>query len=222
MFVFLWGRVTFTSFLINAQFRRQTPGSVAASSYRNPHPTKRLDPEHPINLISEQKTAFIRSKNDAFTLGALPMGLLTKPDPQPRFNDPFDTWAARVARGAEAGIVAPMILNDPRHNRLSMSLQISSSRGTRTHQRVQINRRFKTALTLITVRGADAKEVKGRLQLVFDESKITEDMILQGWTYFLQPTLELFRMPYPKLVSLLRPMLREIWTKGTEMEAKWA
>ncbi|KAJ6584823.1 hypothetical protein B0H19DRAFT_397747 [Mycena capillaripes] len=28
-------------------------------------------------------------------------------------------------------------------------------------------------------------------------------------------------MPYPELVHLLRPALRELWTRGTEMEADW-
>ncbi|KAJ6565483.1 hypothetical protein DFH09DRAFT_466694 [Mycena vulgaris] len=205
-------------------FRRKTPGSAASASFSGPSAKNRLDPQHPIDLIRGKQKAFVWAHNTPFfSLGALPMGLLANPAPLPRFESiPFDSWAARVARGAESRSVAPMLLNDQRPNRLSVSLQLASTADRRIHQRVQILRRFKTALNLIATRAAVVQQVKGRLKLIFDDTETADECILQGWTYFLRPTLELYRMPYPELVGHLRPMLRDIWTRATAMEAQWA
>lgn len=94
--------------------------------------------------------------------------------------DSFDSWGARMARGASTGTVSPMKLNEPHHTRLSMSLQTQSNSNFRPHQRVQTLRRFKTAICLIATRGAAAKEVEGRLRLVFDETDVATGWILQG------------------------------------------
>ncbi|KAJ7454038.1 hypothetical protein B0H11DRAFT_2070092 [Mycena galericulata] len=203
-------------------FRRQTPGSVAQASFQKPTPAKRLDPRHPIDRIPGKQNPFIWATSKAFTLGAVHMGLILKPPSPPNYPvGSFDSWDARVARGAQTGTVAPMILNDPRPHRLSMSLQLASSSSVRTYQRVQILRRFKTALNLIATRNADVKEVNGRLLLMFDEKGASEDWILQGWSYHLRASLELYSMSYPELVGHLRPALRDLWTRGTEMEAQW-
>ncbi|KAJ7734764.1 hypothetical protein DFH07DRAFT_119507 [Mycena maculata] len=203
-------------------FRRQTPGSAAHCAFQNAPARNRLDPRHPIDRLPGKNKHFIWALTKAFSLGIIHMGLLAKPDNTPRFDESFDSWDARVARGAQTGTVAPMILHAQRPDRLSMSLQMSTVRNVRTHQRVQIVRRFKTALNLIAVRNADAKEVKGRLRLVFDDKGVATQWFLQGWTYYVRGSLELYRMPYPELVSLLRPVLRDLWERGTAMEAKWA
>ncbi|KAJ7439475.1 hypothetical protein FB451DRAFT_147207 [Mycena latifolia] len=205
-------------------FRRQTPGSAADTVFAN-RSSKRLDPDHPIDLLPGKQKPFIWANTPAtrpFTLGAIPMGLLMTPQYTPFFpSRKLDSWSARVARGTESESVAPMLLNNPRSNRLAMSLQLATTRDTRPCQRSKIRRRLKTALSLIATRGAYTEEVKGRPRLVVDETKAPENLILQGWTYFLRPSLELYRMPYPELVQLLRPMLREIWTRATKMEAEW-
>ncbi|KAJ7982816.1 hypothetical protein DFH06DRAFT_1171670 [Mycena polygramma] len=209
-------------------FRGQTPGSVPQWPIYLPRPQNRLDPNHPVDLGSSKKPKYLlwTRPTSAFTLGALPMGLLLKPENNSRYGrggqplHAVDLWSARLARGAPTGSVAPAIPSQSHPTRLAMSLQMQSSSNLRTHQRTQVLRRFKTALVLIAARGAAAKEVKGRLELVFDENDI-DGWILQGWTYYLKPTLELYRIPYPKLVQMLRPVLREIWTGAHKMEADW-
>jgi hypothetical protein len=42
-----------------------------------------------------------------------------------------------------------------------------------------------------------------------------------GWSYIFQPTLHVYRMPYPNL-RILRPALRGIWDQGIKMENRWA
>ncbi|KAJ7768486.1 hypothetical protein B0H16DRAFT_1716479 [Mycena metata] len=101
-----------------------------------------------------------------------------------------------------------------------MSIQFEGSRDLRTHQRVQVHRRFRIAVDLIATRGAVGKEVKGRLRLAFDEND-TKDWILHGWTYFVRPTLALYRIPYPELVNLLHTALRDLFARGTQMEEEW-
>ncbi|KAJ7700344.1 hypothetical protein B0H17DRAFT_1047030 [Mycena rosella] len=221
-------------------FRRQTPGSATNVAFSNAK--RRLDPDHPPGGHPKDKGfVWARSATAPFKLGAIPMGLLGKPETS-FFAQEFDSFNARVARGAseEGGGVAPMRLHDPRHNRLPMSLQVATRKEIRPTQRSRILRRFKTALTLVATRAADAREVKGRLQLVFDDKgaeghwilhgacyvAFVGDVLLKGWyvgwTYLLRPSLELYRMPYPEMVQLLRPMLRDIWTRGTSIEAEWA
>ncbi|KAF8208083.1 hypothetical protein K438DRAFT_1813369 [Mycena galopus ATCC 62051] len=220
-------------------FRRQTPGSVNGlwqiSTRQN-----RVDRNHPIDLLPGKPKAFLWAPPcNAFTLGATPIGLLLRPDDSSRKSGfgrtsllydaqssvitakAFDSWDARLARGAATGTVAPMVLNESHHTRISMSLQMHSTRELRTHHRVQILRRVKTALCLIATRGAAAKEVNGRLRLVFDEADAARGWILPGWTYYLRPGLELFKMPYPELVNLLRPTLRDLWMRGTTMEDRF-
>ncbi|KAJ7284113.1 hypothetical protein C8J57DRAFT_753915 [Mycena rebaudengoi] len=210
------------------RFRRQTPGSAAsfAPHGKPPKLSSRLDPQHPALHSSEKGDGAIWFRTPAFSLAAIPMGVLTKPNHNgtPLPTEPFDSWANRAARGASTGSIAPMmLLNDPGSNRISVSLQLASQSTAHrsVHVRVQILRRFKTALSLIAVRAADVKEIKGRLRIVFDE-KPTENWILRGWTYRLSANPVLYRMPYPELVQVLRPALRKLWHQGTQVEWKWA
>jgi hypothetical protein len=59
---------------------------------------------------------------------------------------------------------------------------MQSSRDVRTHHRVAMLRRFKTAVCLVAIRGAAAKEVGGgkRFKLVFDEKDAERGWILPG------------------------------------------
>ncbi|KAJ7641404.1 hypothetical protein FB45DRAFT_356817 [Roridomyces roridus] len=201
-------------------FRKQTPGTAPHVFPRKlPNRDNRLDPTHPVDYApGKQQPILIATGTTCFTLRAIPMGILEKPTTPIRAVEPFDTWDARVARGASSGTVAPMTLREPRPNRLSMSLQFSTVSGFSTHQRTQIVSRFKTAVSLIAIRNA---QVHGRKRLVFEEGAEPEEWILQGWTYHVRPTLELYRMPYPELVGILRPMLQDIWTRGMKLEEQW-
>ncbi|KAJ7628362.1 hypothetical protein FB45DRAFT_794218 [Roridomyces roridus] len=220
------GRLPKAQALISSlHFRNQTPGTaphhVFAKKLHNRE--SRLDPTHPVEYApGKQQPILTATGTTAFTLRAIPMGLLTKPIAPIRPLEPFDTWDARVARGAPSGTVAAMALHDPRPNRLSMSLQFSTVSGFYTHQRVQVLRRFKTAVSHIVIRNADVQQLGGQKRLVFrEEGAKPEEWILQGWTYHVRPTLELYRMPYPDLVGILRPMLRDIWTRGMKLEEQW-
>lgn len=192
------------------------------------------------------------------------MALLQKPDVmwQIQFR-PFDTWADRVARAREmdthatrdkddveeygtAPSLAPMLLNNTRRNRISMSyLTVNNKKRTtgKQHIRTTINRRLKHAINLIVVRGADAKEVKGRPTLVFgqhNDKTASDQWILRGtrnisvlrshalnrlrktgWSYLFFPTLHLYRMPYQELIPKLRTALEFIFNAGTKMEKRW-
>ncbi|KAJ6588188.1 hypothetical protein B0H19DRAFT_200239 [Mycena capillaripes] len=89
--------------------------------------------------------------------------------------------------------------------------------GLSHHRRTQVLIRLKTATGLIITRGAYAKEVKIRLRLVFDEIDV-----VAGWTLpdlLRSPEPPVHRIPYPELIHLLRPVLCELGTRGTEREA---
>ncbi|KAJ7176495.1 hypothetical protein C8R46DRAFT_822745, partial [Mycena filopes] len=219
--------------LTHLQFKRQTPGSVSLllSPNQGSNSSRRLDASHPHELLPKrQRKAFIwASNNAAFTLGVIPKALLVPPNLNPNqgfsnrlTSEAFDSWDDRLARGASTGTVAPVIPTKGAHpKRVGMSLQVASTSGFRTHQRVQIRRRFKTALGLLVARGAVGKEVKGRLQLVFDDREAEKPWILDGWTYVLRPSLLLCRMPYPELVNCLRVTLRELFNRATQTEEQW-
>ncbi|KAK7042539.1 hypothetical protein R3P38DRAFT_2445007, partial [Favolaschia claudopus] len=221
--------------LSSINFRRQTPGAINHARGNN-NKNHRLDTQHPINAFKDHKHLIWApsSPQSPFTLGAIPMGLLLNPahpardtshnrspflwDARQRLVDPaaFDTWRDRVARGADTHTVAPPRLNEPHPSRLAMSLQMHANKRFNTTHRVRMLRRFKTAVSLIAIRGAATTE-EGRI--VFEEGG---DRILQGWTYYLRPDLSLLQTPYPQLIALLRPALRDLWNKATAMETQWA
>ncbi|KAJ7212950.1 hypothetical protein GGX14DRAFT_338401, partial [Mycena pura] len=174
-----------TSRVSSVIFRRQTPGSILVSK-RVFRPEIRLDPEHPIYRDPERPGPIIWARSTAFSLGATPMALLLQPGIAPKPNG------------------GPI---NPRPGRIAMSLQLQTFDKVRTNQRSRVARRFKFAVGLIVARGTDTANDNGRLRLVFDPENVPEEWILQGWTYTLRWTLALYRMPYPELVRLLRPML---------------
>ena len=47
-------------------------------------------------------------------------------------------------------------------------------------------------------------------------------MVHLGWSYIFNPTLDIYRMPYPDLIRILRTALRRIWERGMIMEERWA
>lgn len=112
---------------------------------------------------------------------AYPIPLLDKPDII--WEEPYgyrvDTWEDRVTRGKDGGkegesLIAPMILNNERAHRLSVSLLTSASMKQTSKKRsirVTISRRTKNALGLIVSRGVTVKEVKGRKTLVLNEEE---------------------------------------------------
>ncbi|CAK5275621.1 unnamed protein product [Mycena citricolor] len=222
-----------TARIASVDFHAKTPGHFALYIPAPRH--KRLDPNHPaFNDTAKPSVIWAPSPTKAFGLGVLHKGLLL--DSQHLFGKnvaldvPYDRTTTRIG-GKEPVPIEP-------GGRLSMSLQMQSLSIFRVHERVKTYRRFKTAIGLIVTRGADGKMVDGKWNLVFNDKEVSEDWILAGsflraicdlraytdildWTYYLRPTLEIYRMPYPELISLLRPMLRMLQIRATAMEQKW-
>ena len=44
---------------------------------------------------------------------------------------------------------------------------------------------------------------------------------VQGWTYIFYPTIEVYRMPYPTLITLLRQCIANLNSKATALEKGW-
>lgn len=139
------------------------------------------------------------------------MALLDKPDVMWQIRSrPFDNWNDRVGRAKQVkGLaksegdlqtVAPMILNNFRRDRVSMSfLGVNKKRTTgKKHIRTTIIKKIKTAINLIVVRGADIMEVKGRPVLVFTQHEGKHDQtrwILQGTRCFILSSTNLTELP---------------------------
>jgi hypothetical protein len=128
------------------------------------------------------------------------MALLDKPEVMWQVQArPFDNWNDRVGRAklpsalpgsvGDLQTVIPMILNNPRGDRVSMSfLTVNTKKrtGAKKHIRATIIKKIKTAVNLIVVRGADVTELKGRPKLVFNQHADKDDQrqwILQGTCY---------------------------------------
>jgi len=166
------------------------------------------------------------------------MALLDKPDAMWRIQScPFDNWNNRVGRTKPVNAlakseghlqtIAPMILNNFRRDRVSMSILGVNKKLTtgKKHIRTTIMNKIKTAVNLIVVRGADTTEVKGRPVLVFNQREGEHNQtrwILQGWSYIFFPTLHIYRMSYHDLIPKLRSALCFIYERGSAMETRWA
>jgi hypothetical protein len=126
------------------------------------------------------------------------MAVLGKPAsmwPEPLARS-IDTWEDRIGRAEEARKAAspddkdlpkilPMILNDERPGRVSMSLFFATSikrTSGKKSIRVAIARKLKTALNLVVVRGANVARVKGKPIIVFNEQEALkgDHLILRG------------------------------------------
>ncbi|KAJ7066515.1 hypothetical protein C8F01DRAFT_1366024 [Mycena amicta] len=224
----------------SVRFRNQTPGTLVYSS-KAPRPQHRLDPDHPIEHDPKRPKPLIWTANAAFALGATPMGLLVTPGKVPRRDGslelrhrpyldlPFDPWFDRVARARASGrkeLIAPMLPVNGRPGTLPMSVQFRCSVAKpETYLRNRVTRRFKAAVALVVVRGADVQEKKTKEKhprLVLNPKHVPEQWILQGWTYILQWSPKMIRLSYPELIRSLRPMLRKIFDEGTAAEKRWA
>ncbi|KAF8797564.1 hypothetical protein BYT27DRAFT_7152515 [Phlegmacium glaucopus] len=122
--------------------------------------------------------------------------------------------------------------------RIPMSYLTATSKermGSKRYMRRRITTRIKTALNLIVARGAyvDQNEVQkgtGQLKedmlprLKFDNEEASlmgRKWIMQGWSYIFYPTTEVYNMPYPKLVILLRQGLQSLYKSAATLERQW-
>lgn len=220
----------------SVNFRRQTPGSP--DRLLSPRPKQNiLDLTHPASNVS--LNSFPSFKSDELGIKAYPMALLKKPDVMWQVESyQFDSWDDRVARAKQTNAlagsvghhptVAPMILNNSKPDRVSMSfVGLNSKKRTsgKRHIRATIVKKIKTAINLIVIRGADVTELKGRPRLVLNQhggKDAQSQRILHGWSYIFFPSLHIYRMPYHDLIPKLRSALRFIFEKGTTMEKRWA
>ena len=135
--------------------------------------------------------------------------------------------------------------------RIPMSYLTATSKermGPKRYMRRRITTRIKTTLNLIVTRGAyvDQNEIQNgtdQPRLKFDNREATlmgEKWIMQGnkstpsyqlempnittnlgWSYIFYPTTEVYNMPYPKLVTLLRQGLQTLYNSATKLEQQW-
>nr|GAT45762.1 predicted protein [Mycena chlorophos] len=219
----------------SVRFRTQTPGTLVLG--RRPLPHQRLDPHHPIDNDGLAGKGPHWARDPAFSIAAVPMGLLARPGTTPHKNGeidvrhrpyldlPFDPWFDRVARARAAGgtgLIAPMIPVDPRPGKVSMSLQLRPLGPFPKTQRSRVGRRFKAAVSLIVVRGARVEEIGEKKKIVFDANPSPENWILPGWTYTLQWKAEMYHLSWADLIQHIRPMLLKLHADGTRSENRWA
>ncbi|KAI0332218.1 hypothetical protein GY45DRAFT_1321271 [Cubamyces sp. BRFM 1775] len=200
-----------TGSLKSINFRRTTPGSLATVLYSNrpPSPNHVLDRTHPALGYTRQVYAhvFPWRTYPGFTVRALPKALLAKPSY--RFADPPYTLNEGPMKGRSAN--------------MSLLDCASKSVGGRVI-RQEILRKFKTAISLIVVRGADVVGQGDDAKIVFREEDAgkAEDWILSDWTYIIRPGLELYRTPYSAFIPSLRRALQAIVSQGRRLESEWA
>ncbi|KIM82750.1 hypothetical protein PILCRDRAFT_820047 [Piloderma croceum F 1598] len=219
------------------KFRRTTPGCVQELlGCRSPEKTRLVDESHP---AAKLRPRYPRFSNAHITIRAFPKAVLGIPEviwPDPPFNYLVDLkWSERLEalrKTAEEGEVADKNADLP-IDKVNMSLTFVVGKKA-VHKnavvRKRIVRRIKTVISLIVTRGADVerigdtcavlKETTG-LILNNDANINPHQWIAPGWTYSIIPTLSIYRMPYPELVSILRDGLGAIHTKIGMLEARW-
>ncbi|OBZ76850.1 hypothetical protein A0H81_03384 [Grifola frondosa] len=158
---------------------------------------------HALQLL--KVTPFTRV--DGLSIRAVPKGLLHRaehPWPDPPFSPAPAHWPGNV--------------------RVNMSFRKLTSKTLSKSAvvRVRLGSKCKTAISLIVTRGADVeRDAKGRERIVFREEDAGAHWIMPDWTYAVQPTLEVYRMPYQKLIPQLRRALTAINDYARKLEARW-
>ncbi|KAI0767348.1 hypothetical protein C8Q74DRAFT_951049 [Fomes fomentarius] len=203
--------------LKSINFKRTTPGGVHNVAHANKPPSKQrvLDPTHPALKLtpSEFGKAFPWRTYPGFAIRAVPKALLERPAnpfPDPPFP-PAPVYSKDDDRAKDG------------RGRVSMSLLnvASKSAGGRV-LRVNVLNKFKTAISLIVTRGADAERGEGEQRIVFKPERLGGEWVLSDWTYICRPEPELNRMSYATLISSLRCALHDIVVRGNELEQRWA
>ncbi|KAK7472248.1 hypothetical protein VKT23_000369 [Stygiomarasmius scandens] len=221
-------------------YRYQRPGDQQTAHIPYLLDRKILDPTHPAAKLNRNRLPAFR--NNVLRVHAIPHGLLEFPEfpRQPPFDVPIELWKDRIARTLHdpefqsnyqtkfPGDVKLAPVHLPKHQkpkRVPMAMvTILTKKATSKFKyvRLKIINRIKATLGLIVVRGAEVKDGK----VVVNDEKAVEMMdrwILRGWTYtFFVPSLELYRLPLPELVTLLRKAMSETFEMGTRLEKEWA
>ncbi|KIY42973.1 hypothetical protein FISHEDRAFT_78942 [Fistulina hepatica ATCC 64428] len=214
---------------------RHTPGSINNFVAHIANPGASLDSHHPAWKTKRAQSQFPTFRGPGFYLRLLPTGMLDKPAPEKIWDEPltrlrsYETWSERVARLVAAPLphITPLWNPAPdgeEHIRMCLqSIRTKKKLGKSAVIRHQVIGKLKNAINLIVVRAAEAKEVDGRLCLVYDESesKYIERWILPNWTYIFAIEMQMCRMPLAQLVQSLRPVLRSSWDRCIAIEHQW-
>lgn len=161
---------------------------------------------------------------NGFILRAVPKAVLHRvpyPWPDPPFRPASE-------RGPDAGRINMSLLK-------VLGKNVSRSAVVRK----RIGYRVKTALGLIVSRGADVElDTKGRERVVFRQEDAGQKWVLQGvfcacclpwytacslaadWTYYMLPTLELYRMPIQTLIPSLRRALITVNQRARQLDER--
>ncbi|KAL0575313.1 hypothetical protein V5O48_006664 [Marasmius crinis-equi] len=216
------------------KFRRQTPGEPNAPVTFSHNV---IDPTHP--GFKSPRKIFPQFYGKGLNLTAIPFGLLPKYDivPPAHANIYTEPWAERVERTAldpgfipkKPGLLPIRLANyHPQNRRLPMSTRITIPIKTTSRKKVvrgRIANKLRTAIALATVGGAEVRQVNGKETLVMNdeyESQVLKEMIKSGWMYWFTPSLEVYLMPYTKLVPLVGNALTSVGKRIVEMETRWA
>ncbi|KAH9930543.1 uncharacterized protein BXZ73DRAFT_47601, partial [Epithele typhae] len=192
------------------QFRRRSPGELGRWAYDRtpPKPSSVCDPSHPLlrhpnrDRIVEDFPSFT---TPAFTMKAIPTGLLYKP--------------------LSSHLISP---NAPREDAdnpsvvyMPLASVVHKLLGVRFYQQDAL-RRLKTACALVVTRGADVVNGTDDVpRLIFDEEHAGHRWVLADWTYVCRISPELHRMPYTELVPHVRAALEKMARRGRNVERRW-
>ncbi|KAG7087519.1 hypothetical protein E1B28_013478 [Marasmius oreades] len=80
---------------------------------------------------------------------------------------------------------------------------------------------LKTAIELMTIKGAEVKEVDGKETLVRNAEnaeKTSRKGVIRGWTYIFFPRLAIYLMPYTKLVPLVEKAFSAAYVQASGVE----
>ncbi|KAK1227021.1 hypothetical protein PQX77_009983 [Marasmius sp. AFHP31] len=215
------------------KFRRQTPGDPNGFiSLRG----NCFDPSHP--GFGSARKIFPKFIDSNLTVNALPFSLLPTHDiVPPHVNFFVEPWTERVRRTISSPDYDPSVPEllqvklhneHPEQRRLPISVRFTIPIKTTSKKKVvrgRITNRLRTAIALATVKGAEVKEVDGKETVVMNEEKGTKmlkESVRSGWMYTFMPSLEVYLMPYAKLVPLVEKALSTVSNEIVGLERMWA
>ncbi|KAL5514719.1 hypothetical protein ACEPAG_2035 [Sanghuangporus baumii] len=203
------------------RYKRTTPGNftrlIAPASERGWYSPAVIDPSHPWAKIPSYKYSRklpVFYKTGVLVLHAYPKALLSPPAvPRPDVKSAPEPTVYRKD-GKIKG----------RSKAINMSLMhVIGKKNVHKFSvvRSRIKRRIKAAVNLIVTRDASVRTVRGKQVVVSYETDDGEKWILQDWTYVFKPSLEVYRMPFPTLISNIREALRFVNAASRRLNLIW-
>ncbi|KAL5520767.1 hypothetical protein ACEPAF_2770 [Sanghuangporus sanghuang] len=204
------------------RYKRTTPGNftrlIAPAIERGRFSPEVVDPSHPWAKTPSYRYSRklpIFFKSDVLVVHAYPKALLSPP-PAPRPD--VKEFTSRPTIYDKDGKVKGG------SKTINMSLMhVIGKKNVHKFSavRTRIKRRIKAAVNLIVTRDADVRTVKGKQVVVSNETDDGEKWILQDWTYVFRPSLEVYRMPFPTLISYIREALEFVNASSRRLNIIW-